>query len=272
MLVLETAQALAPRRSESSAQHAWAACMRAGGLPAAHAPTAGTFREGLLRTQLCGCKSRSHAASRHTPAALRAWHACMHMPAYLACCGIEELAKVVVMRMRMAGAASHHHTSYTAWLQHMEFAWYYSLPALSVKAGCYPLMRQGVPGFQVKRPRADMHGRIQHGTLDSGLKHRAFYFDVIHPDGNTGHRIMAEIAAQSILDAYAQVRVAPCRAAPPHIATCRQASRPQAGLALAGRIGLGDEGCLIPNHRHASLPTLRCGPHTSTACHAWLYA
>lgn len=116
----------------------------------------------------------------------------------------------------------------------MEFAWYYSLPALSVKAGCYPLMRQGVPGFQVKRPRADMHGRVQHGTVDGGLKRFAFYYDVIHPDGNTGHRIMAEIAAQAILDAYAQVRAAPHRALP-HAAKHpgpRQGWRLPAGSAL----------------------------------------
>ncbi len=34
---------------------------------------------------------------------------------------------------------------------------------------------------------------------------RAFYFDIVHPDGNTGHRVMGELAAQLILDAWAQV-------------------------------------------------------------------
>ncbi len=33
-----------------------------------------------------------------------------------------------------------------------------------------------------------------------------FYFDIVHPDGNTGHRVMGELAAQLVLDAWAQVR------------------------------------------------------------------
>lgn len=57
----------------------------------------------------------------------------------------------------------------------------------------------------MKRPRADLHGRIQYESIDKELRGYAFYYDVIHPEGNTGHRIMAELAAQLILDAYAQV-------------------------------------------------------------------
>eukprot|EP00879_Flechtneria_rotunda_P013806 GHRR01014419.1.p1 GENE.GHRR01014419.1~~GHRR01014419.1.p1 ORF type:complete len:272 (+),score=66.88 GHRR01014419.1:1593-2408(+) len=45
-------------------------------------------------------------------------------------------------------------------------------------------MRQGVPGFQVDAPRE--------GKVDV-LKDKAFYYDFIHPDGNTGHRVMAEL-------------------------------------------------------------------------------
>ncbi|KAG2447186.1 hypothetical protein HYH02_007929 [Chlamydomonas schloesseri] len=90
--------------------------------------------------------------------------------------------------------------------QHGEFGSYYGLQQLSVKACCYHLMQQGADGFAVKRPRADHHGRLQHENfIDAMLKGRAFYFDVVHPDGNTGHRVMGELAAQLVLDAWAQV-------------------------------------------------------------------
>ena len=39
------------------------------------------------------------------------------------------------------------------------------------------------------------------------LKHRLFYFDAWHPDGNTGHKVMAEFVAQLLLDAVATVKV-----------------------------------------------------------------
>ncbi|KAG2493704.1 hypothetical protein HYH03_008218 [Edaphochlamys debaryana] len=90
--------------------------------------------------------------------------------------------------------------------QHMEFGLYYQLPQLSVKSCCYHHMRTGKEGFQVKRPRADPHGKLQHENfVDAMLKGNAFYFDIVHPDGNTGHRVMGELLAQLVLDAWAQV-------------------------------------------------------------------
>ncbi|EFJ42302.1 hypothetical protein VOLCADRAFT_107349 [Volvox carteri f. nagariensis] len=90
--------------------------------------------------------------------------------------------------------------------QQSEFGLYYGLPQLSIKACCYHHMVQGKKGFQVKRPRADTNGRIQHENgIDLQLKDMAFYYDVVHPDGHTGHRVMAEVAGQLILDVWADV-------------------------------------------------------------------
>ncbi|GLI61581.1 hypothetical protein VaNZ11_003996 [Volvox africanus] len=90
--------------------------------------------------------------------------------------------------------------------QQSEFGLFYGLPQLSVKACCYHYMVEGKKGFQVKRPRADRHGVIQHENfIDATLKGFAFFYDVIHPDGNTGHRVMGEIAAQLVLDVWADV-------------------------------------------------------------------
>ncbi|GLI61503.1 hypothetical protein VaNZ11_003832 [Volvox africanus] len=90
--------------------------------------------------------------------------------------------------------------------QQSEFGLFYGLPQLSVKACCYHYMAEGKKGFQVKRPRADRHGVIQHENfIDATLKDFAFYYDLVHPDGNTGHRIMGEIAAQLVLDVWADV-------------------------------------------------------------------
>ena len=61
-----------------------------------------------------------------------------------------------------------------------------------------------VEGFQVSRRRSDKHGRLQ-AEIDDELKGKVFYYDSVHPDGNTGHRIMGELGAQLILDAWAQV-------------------------------------------------------------------
>ncbi|GIL54431.1 hypothetical protein Vafri_9966 [Volvox africanus] len=90
--------------------------------------------------------------------------------------------------------------------QQSEFGLYYSLPQLSVKACCYHYMAEGRKGFQVKRPRANRHGVIQHENfVDATLKDFAFYYDLVHPDGNTGHRVMGEIGAQLLLDVWADV-------------------------------------------------------------------
>ncbi|GIL59876.1 hypothetical protein Vafri_14684 [Volvox africanus] len=90
--------------------------------------------------------------------------------------------------------------------QQSEFGLYYGLPQLSVKACCYHYMVEGKKGFQVKRPRANRHGVIQHENfVDATLKDFAFFYDIVHPDGNTGHRVMGEIAAQLVLDVWADV-------------------------------------------------------------------
>ncbi|GIM10433.1 hypothetical protein Vretimale_13985 [Volvox reticuliferus] len=90
--------------------------------------------------------------------------------------------------------------------QHSEFGVFYGLPQLSIKACCYHYMIEGKKGYQVIRPRADRNGVIQHENfVDAQLKGYAFFYDVVHPDGNTGHRIMGEIAAQLLLDVWADV-------------------------------------------------------------------
>ncbi|GAX74287.1 hypothetical protein CEUSTIGMA_g1736.t1 [Chlamydomonas eustigma] len=90
-----------------------------------------------------------------------------------------------------------------------DFGIYYGLPELSVKAGAYELMLQGIPGFIVNRTRADHNGRIQQ-AIDSTLKGNVFYWDIIHPDGQTGHKFMGEIAAQAVLDAWSSVKASSC--------------------------------------------------------------
>jgi DNA polymerase alpha subunit B len=47
----------------------------------------------------------------------------------------------------------------------------------------------------VNRTRADHNGKIQL-AIDDTLKGKVFYWDIIHPDGQTGHKFMGEIAAQ----------------------------------------------------------------------------
>ncbi|KAG2429693.1 hypothetical protein HYH02_013951 [Chlamydomonas schloesseri] len=88
--------------------------------------------------------------------------------------------------------------------QHGEFGLYYGLQQLSVKACCYHLMRADKEGFSVRRPRADHTGRPQL-DMDASLKGKMFFYDVLHPDGHTGHRVMGELVAQLVLDAWAQV-------------------------------------------------------------------
>lgn len=72
--------------------------------------------------------------------------------------------------------------------QFFEFATYYQLPLLSVKACCYHLMARGVPGFDIT---ATVHERPE-------LEGKAFYYDNIHPDGDTGGRVLAELAMQLV--------------------------------------------------------------------------
>ncbi|KAG2488213.1 hypothetical protein HYH03_013207 [Edaphochlamys debaryana] len=45
--------------------------------------------------------------------------------------------------------------------------------------------------------------------MDRALKGKVFYYDVLHPDGQTGHRVMGELVAQLVLDAWEQVAAGP---------------------------------------------------------------
>ncbi|KAG1666906.1 hypothetical protein FOA52_005966 [Chlamydomonas sp. UWO 241] len=89
-----------------------------------------------------------------------------------------------------------------------EFAMYYGIPEISVKASAWRLMHASAKGFNVTRTRADHAGRFQH-EIDAELKGDVFYWDVIHPDGSSGHRFMGELVAQYVLDAYADVSASP---------------------------------------------------------------
>jgi len=73
--------------------------------------------------------------------------------------------------------------------EYNEFAWFYDLPALSLKACCYHEMRKGLDGFFVEEYR----------SLDvKRLAYKSFFFDKIHPDALTGSRAMAELAMHLI--------------------------------------------------------------------------
>ncbi|GAX77809.1 hypothetical protein CEUSTIGMA_g5252.t1 [Chlamydomonas eustigma] len=81
-----------------------------------------------------------------------------------------------------------------------EFALYYHLPSLSLKACCYQKMVAGEPGFQPHPVR---------NTNQDGLKYKAFYWDNIHPDGATGARVIAELVMNLVRRTYAELDVQP---------------------------------------------------------------
>eukprot|EP00798_Chlamydomonas_sp_ICE-L_P025706 gene25706-11364_t len=91
-----------------------------------------------------------------------------------------------------------------------EFASYYRLQSLSVKAATYHLMKQGVKGFNISRPRS-VEGAIDVGNDDS-LRENMFYYDRVHPDGWTGHLAMAELVVQMIMETEADLVVNPLTA------------------------------------------------------------
>lgn len=70
---------------------------------------------------------------------------------------------------------------------------------LSIKACCWRLMQKGVKGFNVSVTRADKHGVRQ--PHDDQLKGDLFYYDIIHPDGWTGHAAMSDLVIQLFMDA-----------------------------------------------------------------------
>jgi DNA polymerase alpha subunit B len=76
-----------------------------------------------------------------------------------------------------------------------ELATYYSLPLLSLKACCFHLLVEGRPPFSIE------------GTANNAsLQGRAFYHDSIHPDGLTGHRVLAELPMQLLKQTADELR------------------------------------------------------------------
>eukprot|EP00798_Chlamydomonas_sp_ICE-L_P027312 gene27312-4616_t len=84
----------------------------------------------------------------------------------------------------------------------MELAWFYGLPSVSVKAAVYNLMQIGVDGFHIFSPTKQQNVT---GREDPRLVTHAFFADKVHPEGNTGHRVMGELAAQILLDTAASL-------------------------------------------------------------------
>ncbi|KAG2494860.1 hypothetical protein HYH03_007100 [Edaphochlamys debaryana] len=71
--------------------------------------------------------------------------------------------------------------------QLFDFATYYGLPMLSVKAAAYHQMAAGVQGFKVDTLR---HQHRYNMTADPEAQ---FYEDPMHPSGLTGHKVIAEL-------------------------------------------------------------------------------
>ncbi|KAL6752501.1 hypothetical protein V8C86DRAFT_2753172 [Haematococcus lacustris] len=82
-----------------------------------------------------------------------------------------------------------------------ELATYYQLPTVGVKNACWRSMAAGVPGFNVSRTRGDVNGATEAPEIDAQLKGNVFYWDVVHPEGHTGHRAMADLAVHLLADA-----------------------------------------------------------------------
>ena len=52
-------------------------------------------------------------------------------------------------------------------------------------SGLHPALLVGVDGYQVHTVRSNS-GQMRSAEEDAKLKGKVFYFDMIHPDGNTG--------------------------------------------------------------------------------------
>ncbi|KAG2493156.1 hypothetical protein HYH03_008579 [Edaphochlamys debaryana] len=68
-----------------------------------------------------------------------------------------------------------------------EFATYYGLPLISVKAAAYHQMKAGLKGFRVDGLAAALRAD------PSAPQDQHFFDDPMHPSGNTGHKAMAEL-------------------------------------------------------------------------------
>jgi len=94
----------------------------------------------------------------------------------------------------------------------MEFALYYRLALLSLKGATYLNMAAGMPGFWVYMSRevcAFTRDQFECRPMDMENKGKLFFADTNHPEGNTGHRSLGELAAQYILNGAASVQSAP---------------------------------------------------------------
>lgn len=84
-----------------------------------------------------------------------------------------------------------------------EFSWYYSLPSVSVKAGVYPLMLANVSGFRVdKCCRFTPEDRLE-------LLGQSFFSDGVHPAGDTGARVMAELLIHLLMKVVDGIKALP---------------------------------------------------------------
>lgn len=83
--------------------------------------------------------------------------------------------------------------------QYFDFATYYQLPMLSLKACCYHLMVAGAPGFNVSLTIND------HPEMEG----QAFYYDNIHPDGETGGRVLAELVIYLVKQTVEEIKRQP---------------------------------------------------------------
>lgn len=80
-----------------------------------------------------------------------------------------------------------------------ELAAYYQVPMLSLKACCYHLMIKGIKGFDV----------TNYSVKSPKLEGSAFYRDKIHPDGETGHRVLADLAIYLVMRTIEQLNQGP---------------------------------------------------------------
>lgn len=100
-------------------------------------------------------------------------------------------------------------------LEYSEVGRYYDIPVISTRTCCTDLMVQGAPGFRIDRPiilsPACHREQIEKGRemRDPSLASVLFANDDVHPGGQTGARVMGEMAAALMLDAAVTVLGAP---------------------------------------------------------------
>ncbi|GFR52534.1 hypothetical protein Agub_g15107 [Astrephomene gubernaculifera] len=88
---------------------------------------------------------------------------------------------------------------------YFEFATYYGLPMISLKAAVYHQMMAGVRGCQVHS--------LRYQTRENSSSDPAalFYEDGMHPSGLTGHRVLSELVIAMLLHAARSLEARPWR-------------------------------------------------------------